>query len=134
MQAVCVTIKAEQKLTLAQIHEAEEYLGLLRQKYAMLDLKLQDTHNQIAYSRNALNIHGISEYYLSDAEDDTNWYPLPPSSDPTHCYSAAADSSGILSVASSVVSSSRTSSYNAESHSIEVAEHDEGVLRAGLCT
>ena len=52
-----------------EINEAEEYLGLLREKLAAVQRKLRKADEQIGTMCNALHSNGIAEFSSSSDED-----------------------------------------------------------------
>lgn len=77
-RAVRESVEIERKLALAHIREMEEYLGVLRAQFQVLEDRVQQADEQICDTRLSLSMDGITEYSLSDDEDT---YPAPPSSD-----------------------------------------------------
>lgn len=79
------TILAKKKFRCSQIEEAEEYLGLLRQECALLDMEIMDADDEVNGVKCALNTKRIAESSLSDDEDDghNRLWCLPPSSNPS---------------------------------------------------
>ena len=54
------------------INETEEYLGILREKKALLHLRLAEADDQIGVVREVLDSDGIPEVSLSDDEDSSS--------------------------------------------------------------
>lgn len=82
-----------------------------------------EAHNQISHARDVLRTSGITEYSLSDDEEDTDQFPLPPSSDPLLEYISSFGNSD-SNPASSAVSSSGTCSVDGKDD-IGLAEYHE---------
>lgn len=87
-------VMLEKKLYLKRIESAEEYIGLLRQKCALLDIEMTDCDDEVTTVRGVLNTNSIAECSLSDNEDG-DFIPVcpPPSSDPIKGDSPATSSS-----------------------------------------
>jgi len=59
------------------INEIEEYLGILREEKAFIDMQMVEAEEQVGMVREVLDSEGIPEVSLSDDEG-----PSPPSSPP----------------------------------------------------
>lgn len=81
------TILATKRVYLARIEQAEEYIGLLRQECALMDMDLVDADDDIAEVRGVLSMKAIAECSLSEDEDESVAPVYPPRSsspsDPT---------------------------------------------------
>lgn len=86
-------IMLKKKLYLKRIESAEEYIGLLRQECALLDIEIADADDEVTTVRGILNKKAIAECSLSDNEDG-DFIPVcpPPSSDPVNGDSPASSS------------------------------------------
>lgn len=84
------SIRAKVLAAATELHEMEEFMGLLRAKHAILQSREADADEQIGHVRDILEQSGIAEFSQSDDEDDTEGYhhsyfadeaQYPPSSD-----------------------------------------------------
>ena len=73
------------------INETEEYLGLLREKRAIIQTRVSDVEEKIGIAREVLDSDGIPEISLSDDEDASS-SDYPPSSDFMVMETSSADS------------------------------------------
>ena len=76
------SLEIEKKLHLKRIEEAEQYIGLLRQEVALLDMQLSKKYQQITSARGFLDKEAITEHSLSDDEDGATHFPPPASDEP----------------------------------------------------
>ena len=76
-RAVCATLKAKQDSASMHINEIEEYLRILREEKAFIDMQMVEAEEQVGMVREVLDSEGILEVSLSD-----NKCPSPPSSPP----------------------------------------------------
>jgi hypothetical protein len=74
-RAVRATLKAKQDSASMHINEIEEYLGILREEKAFIDMQMVEAEEQVGMVREVLDSEGIPEVSLSDDEG-----PSPPSS------------------------------------------------------
>jgi hypothetical protein len=75
---VRATLKSKQDSASTHINEIEEYLGILREEKAFLDMQMVEAEEQVGMVREVLDSEGIPEVSLSDDEQ-----PSPSSSPPT---------------------------------------------------
>lgn len=71
-RAVRATLQAEEQSALMHINETEEYLGLLRARKALIELRLSEADDQVGTVREILDSDGIPEISLSDDEDSSS--------------------------------------------------------------
>jgi len=71
-RAVRATLQAEEQSAIMHINETEEYLGLLREKKALIELRLAEAHDQVGAVREVLDSDGIPEISLSDDEESSS--------------------------------------------------------------
>jgi hypothetical protein len=72
------TLQAKDDYTTMCITEAEEYLGLLREKKTSIKSQLAEAHEQIVLVKEVLDSDGISEISCSDNEDLMSSASSPP--------------------------------------------------------
>ena len=72
------TLQAKDDYTTMCITEAEEYLGLLREKKTTIKSQLAEAHEQIVLVKEVLDSDGISEISYSDDEDSMSSASSPP--------------------------------------------------------
>jgi len=77
-RAVHNTLQAKDDYTTMCITEAEEYLGLLREKKTSIKSQLAEAHEQIVLVKEVLDSDGISEISCSDDEDSMSSASSPP--------------------------------------------------------
>jgi hypothetical protein len=77
-RAVRNTLQAKDDYTTMCITEAEEYLGLLREKKTSIKSQLAEAHEQIVLVKEVLDSDGISEISCSDDEDSMSSASSPP--------------------------------------------------------
>ena len=70
VQAVYSTFQAEDSTMAMEINEMEEYLGLLREKQAAVQMKLRQADEEIGGVWGAFHSDGISELSPSDESDE----------------------------------------------------------------
>ena len=80
VRAVRATLKAKEEYTAKHIDKMEEYVGMLRVKRAMIQLKVSKADEQLGRVKEALDSDGIAEVSLSDNESSSASLP-PQSSD-----------------------------------------------------
>lgn len=86
-RATHASVRAKKHLYDARIDEVEEYLGILRRKRDVLEMRMQGASEQIGDARDTLDQSLIPEVSMSSSdEDDDDRIPsdaiqLPPSSD-----------------------------------------------------
>lgn len=88
-RATRLAIKTKERSLSARIAEVEEYIGLLRQKRAVMRNHAAEADEQMGVALHQLHLHGITEQALSDCElggedFEDEWLDyrfLPPSSD-----------------------------------------------------
>jgi hypothetical protein len=78
---VRATLLAEEDCASKHIDEMEEYLGLLRTKRAMIQVRVSEANEQLGMVREALDTDGIGEVPLSDDESFSSASPPPRTSD-----------------------------------------------------
>ena len=100
-RAVRATLQAEEQSAIMHINETEEYLGLLREKKALIELRLAEAHDQVGAVREVLDSDGIPEISLSDDEESSSV-----TSPPTSPKNVGLDSSDVESDAESDAESS----------------------------
>ena len=64
------TLLAEEDSASKQIDEMEEYLGLLREKRALIQVRVSEADEQLGMVRDALDSDGIAE--ISQSDDDSS--------------------------------------------------------------
>ena len=67
-RAVRATLKAEQDSASTHINEIEEYLGILQEEKAFIDMQMVEADEQIGMVREAIESERIPEVSLSDDE------------------------------------------------------------------
>jgi len=67
---VRATLLAEEDSASKQIDEMEEYLGLLREKRALIQVRVSEADEQLGMVRDALDSDGIAE--ISQSDDDSS--------------------------------------------------------------
>ena len=72
-KAARATLEAEEHYTSTHINEMEEYLGILQEKKAMIQLTLPAADDQIGTVGEALDSNEILETSLSDDDDDMEY-------------------------------------------------------------
>lgn len=84
-RATRAALKAKERRYSTRIQEIEQYLGLLRNKRAIVQNRSADADEQMGYAMDILHQNHIPEESLSDYEDDADgsstYHCLPPSSD-----------------------------------------------------
>jgi hypothetical protein len=93
------TLRAEEDFALMEINEAEEYLGLLREKMAIIQARVTGADEHIAMVREELDSDGLLDNPHSDHEDSISASSPPHSSDytsPEHLTDMESDHDGSL--------------------------------------
>ena len=84
-------MEAEEEFATVHINETEEYLGLLREKRAIIQTRVSNAEEKIGMAQEVLDSNGIPEISLSD-DEDANSSDYPPSSDFMATETSSADS------------------------------------------
>ncbi|KZP16013.1 hypothetical protein FIBSPDRAFT_958356 [Athelia psychrophila] len=116
-RATRLAIKARERSLSARIAEVEQYVGLLRQKRAVVRNQGREADEQMGVALDKLHQHGLAEQALSDCEPDDedcednflNSRFQPPSSDHIYTDNAISDTSSCGSNSGSHISSPITS-------------------------